>query len=529
VPVWIKHRRERPAWMNEDECWIFGGGWEPLHWADREQAVARKLAGGDRQILHEWGTRQGGRGLGAAAAAILFVDAPILQSVDLVDLPGIGAIDRPEEEAHARAVLRWADAALYLSPANSFLKATDLAFLADVLRFLPRIDDPELGAWANLFVIASQAGGVEGGNQETLARILDLGAGRLAHVLRAAGVVPHAANTEDLQATLRRRLFTYAIERPELRAQVEAELPRLIALLPKHRAQRADEALPAFAHEALQDLATERERIRGQMAAAEAHRWAQPGERQARASAVRAALGRAGLTARQAFLTGAEALLSPAGIRAVIGEERLSPTEANDTLPALLGARLATLAERELTEAFQLLHDALDDWAAALPPHHVGFDGRGALVSALQGAPTLGGIAAWATARGYHSASLRIARGEELLGALRPQTAPTSGWAGRIGGLFARLVGGGDWAAKLAQTVAEQARTAGTAEAFAQAVIDRAWAETEAGFAAVSLAVEEAIAAWAAGLEEGPDLAEQERRLADLDRLEPFLRGLIPS
>ncbi|HLO04313.1 MAG TPA: dynamin family protein, partial [Symbiobacteriaceae bacterium] len=83
IPVFIKHRRERPAWMGEDEAWVFGGDWDPSRWLEREYAQSRKLAGGDRQVLYQWGTRQGGRGLGMAGAAILFAQSDLLLTCDV--------------------------------------------------------------------------------------------------------------------------------------------------------------------------------------------------------------------------------------------------------------------------------------------------------------------------------------------------------------------------------------------------------------------------------------------------------------
>jgi hypothetical protein len=521
VPVYIKHTRERPDWMGQDESWIFGGEWDPSRWLDREYAHSRKLAGGSRQVLYQWGTRQGGRGLGMAGAAILFAESDLLLSCDLVDLPGIGAPDRPEEEARARGALRWADCILYLSPANSFMKASDLAFLAEALRVMDRL--PDLEPWANLFVIATQAGGVEGGNRETLARILDLGAGRLAHVLTATAGPDPSVSQSGLAAELRPHFFTYALERPDLRADFEAALPPLVAALPKAVARRADGLLPAFRQEALADLRREKARLTTSLNLREAYQWARPERRRSAAKAIRTALGAAATESRHRFLEAAAAELEPNAICSLIEAQRLSPTEATETLPALLGLRLQERAEALLRQAITDLFPALDEWANALPPASVGFNAHQMLGEALAEVPALGALALWGAQRQHSTATFQLSRPESLLQALRPVSS-TTGWAGRLGGLVARLVGGSDWTAKLAQQVATQAAEAETAERFAQAVLDSAWAETEAGFAALNLSLEEAVAAWSVTLEAPPEQADLKAQLEALAPIESWLQ-----
>ena len=86
---------------------------------------------------------------------LAFVDAPLLHSCVLVDLPGYGDKYEDDHKKNAKVIelVSLASILLYLSPAQGFLDREDMACLRSLLRVLPRYKDfPALG---NLFIIAT--------------------------------------------------------------------------------------------------------------------------------------------------------------------------------------------------------------------------------------------------------------------------------------------------------------------------------------------------------------------------------------
>ena len=93
IAVYIKHISDRPSFIEED-VWVFAislaknFGRRKLH--DEEYCRSWKIGAGGVEILRSFGTRQGENYDKEAGAAVVFLDAPILKTCDIVDLPGFG-------------------------------------------------------------------------------------------------------------------------------------------------------------------------------------------------------------------------------------------------------------------------------------------------------------------------------------------------------------------------------------------------------------------------------------------------------
>lgn len=153
-PTFVRHISDRPKWFNED-LWIMGSEFNPEKWGAQDHCTKNRILAGSWDTLQQHATLKGSKDNSEEGAVLAFVDAPLLHSCVLVDLPGYddtminaSVIDRLGRRA---AIL------LYLSCAQGFLDGGDFARLGHLLRSLPRfkeIDDnfPVLG---NLFIIAT--------------------------------------------------------------------------------------------------------------------------------------------------------------------------------------------------------------------------------------------------------------------------------------------------------------------------------------------------------------------------------------
>jgi transcriptional regulator with XRE-family HTH domain/GTPase SAR1 family protein len=251
ISVHIKHIEDRPSFI-QDEAWVFRGtkneGFDVHKLHNQAYCEKHKLAGGKVNILSEYGTRQGVKFLEEASAAVVFVDSPILQLCDLVDLPGFGTGDRENDDVLARKSNDFADIVIYLSIANGFLRGTDIEFIKNSINALPVLENKanKLAPLNNLFVIASHAHTV--GTKTDLTSILDAGSKRLYKEIPEEiwKNRTEASSFPYKEVHLRKRLYTYTKDMPHLRAEFEQELKQLLEMLPKMINEKSKSSIQNF-------------------------------------------------------------------------------------------------------------------------------------------------------------------------------------------------------------------------------------------------------------------------------------------
>ena len=155
-PTFVRHISDRPQWLNED-LWLMGPKFDPEKWDDKQHCTENRILAGSWDTLKQHATLKGSKDNSEEGGVLAFVDAPLLHSCVLVDLPGYD--DTMRNASVIDRLSRRAAILLYLSRAQGFLDGGDFARLGYLLRSLPRykeIDDkfPTLG---NLFIIASHA------------------------------------------------------------------------------------------------------------------------------------------------------------------------------------------------------------------------------------------------------------------------------------------------------------------------------------------------------------------------------------
>ncbi|MBU5294777.1 dynamin family protein [Anaerosalibacter bizertensis] len=118
---------------------------------------------GNKQLLQEYGDRKGKkyiRNKEKADVAFIYVDHPILRGCELWDLPGFGTEDNEQDEFIAEQGKQNADAYMYLSISNGFMRGTDINYLKNVLDSISQITN-DMKVLSNLFIVATQSHVIE--------------------------------------------------------------------------------------------------------------------------------------------------------------------------------------------------------------------------------------------------------------------------------------------------------------------------------------------------------------------------------
>lgn len=159
-PTFIRHIDDRPDWFKAD-LWLMKPGFlkdpefAPEKWNDEDYCTKHRRLSGSWDTLQQHATLGDANNNSDEGAVLAFVDAPLLYSCVLVDLPGyddiVTNVSIIDQLGHCANIL------LYICRAQGFLGHGDFTRLGHLLRALPwykEIDDnfPTLG---NLFVIAS--------------------------------------------------------------------------------------------------------------------------------------------------------------------------------------------------------------------------------------------------------------------------------------------------------------------------------------------------------------------------------------
>ena len=240
IAVYLKHSNDKPNFMKNNVC-IFSStldgedAWNEKKIYEKEYYEAWKIAEGDIDLLLQYGTRQGGKQVEKAGAAIVFIDAPILLNCDIIDLPGFGT-EQESDDIITFNTAKQADVLIYLSQASGFMRIEDINYLKENIRSLTAIENErnKLPKLANLLVVASQAHNVNYGNRDDLKLILDNGCERFIESISddywksRTSITKIDYSIEDL----RKRFVTYTKDIPDLCKDFEEKLKTVIEELP---------------------------------------------------------------------------------------------------------------------------------------------------------------------------------------------------------------------------------------------------------------------------------------------------------
>ena len=244
IAVFIKHISERPSFIEED-AWVFANQvgnetmWDETKLNDEDYCRKWKIGAGNADTIRSFGSRQGENYNKEAGAAVLFVDAPILKNCEIIDLPGFGT-ETESDDNITFSTSKTADIIIYLSHSQAFMRVEDITYLKRNILELPaweKKDDNDLKPLANLFIVASQAHGVNNGNPEILDNILNTGCDNLLKTFPENYWDNRAEQTgytydENGRSILRSRFFTYTTDIQDLCTSFNSSLTELLEKLP---------------------------------------------------------------------------------------------------------------------------------------------------------------------------------------------------------------------------------------------------------------------------------------------------------
>lgn len=242
IAVYIKHINDKPEFIKET-AWVFADHvdgenvWDVRKLCDKKYCEKWKIAEGEVEILRDFGTRQGEMSQKNAGSAVIFLDSPILLDCDIVDLPGFGT-EKESDDTITFKVAQKTDILIYLSQANGFMRIEDITYLKENVRNLPVFEkkgENKIEPLSNLFIIASQAHTVNGGNTKELNKILEKGYTHYCKTLAPEYWIKREATSgySNYESKfLPKRFFTYTTDISELCNRFNTELTKILEVLP---------------------------------------------------------------------------------------------------------------------------------------------------------------------------------------------------------------------------------------------------------------------------------------------------------
>ena len=249
-PTFVHHVSDRPQWFKED-LWLMGPKFEPEKWYDEQHCTENRRLAGSWDTLKEHATLHSADDSGKEGTVLAFVNAPLLHSCVLVDLPGY-------DDTQTKATLidqagSQASVLIYICRAQGFLDSRDFTRIGHLLRKIPHYEasDEHFPVLGNFFIVASHAHpGIT--TDQLNDGILERGAqdfyrhfeGNLFEDLRRQTGRP--ITFEDVKA----RFFSFWQETPVRRQKLEDALkPLLEAQIPTIQARDAGGEIRRFKEE----------------------------------------------------------------------------------------------------------------------------------------------------------------------------------------------------------------------------------------------------------------------------------------
>lgn len=450
IVVYIKHIDDRPKFINEDVV-IFKSGnknteWDDSRLLDESYCLEWQLATGDIGLLSSYGTRQGDHySQSEAGSAVVFVDSDLLKNCDILDVPGYGTGDSKADDKMSLNAKQKADILIYLSLANGFMREEDLSYLREAINMLPAIENREndIDPLANLFIVASQAHTVDGGNLTSLNNILDKGCERFERTItdnfwNQREKMTGRKYSHDI---FRSRFFTYTTDIEHVRKDFEENLKQVIELLPNQIDKNAKEFILKYAKDAGVRLDEEiasfeklvAEKIHYEKSLAEVKKKEKSHEEKNKQlrKKVSQDISEYTSTSVKAFEEKFNQIISTSNIVDII-DARGYKKKKEDV--QLLSTYLTALIEEELQNVLQeksekfskdiekyitdyqkdldFLIDSNINFKTSL------FDAKGAFIAGLTGVATYGGLALWASTFGNLGGYILVTKGVSLLSAM---------------------------------------------------------------------------------------------------------------
>lgn len=579
ITIYIKHINDRPSYI-EEETWVFRAsvddvvGWDDKKLKDEEYCRRWKLSSGSADVLKNYGTRQGEMyGKNEAGAAVIFVESDILRNCDIIDLPGFGTGDRVEDDTMTLKAKEFADVLIYMSHAGQFLQGEGIEYLKETINSLNIIEnkkDNSLKPLSNLFIVASHAHTVDGGNISSLNNILDSGCNRFFKTLHK-GYFMYKSSISGYEYNfdvVRSRFFTYTTDIEQLRKPFENELKALVEILPKLIYDKAKAFISEFIKstgvnmdkeiEEYTSIINERDKYDALLKEIEKNEPKRANENQNRRidliSEIKK-MERSSVTEFADFYGKTVAvdeiikIIKDKGFKKKKEDIQLLVSYINSTLQGEIQEVLKGESEKLRGKIDKYVSDfegsiKTEKFDTSFPNMNFSFNATRAFASGLVGLATFGGLALWASTLGNLGAYILVAKGVSLLSALGISvggTAAAASAVAAIGGpivlgialaviaaisIFALLSGG--WEKSIAKKIVKEYDSNNALMKFKNS-IEQFWTDTEVAFNVAADSLENGWKQYVNNLKEmisTYNVSEIQNRIRMAEEFKNFLQGI---
>ena len=524
IIVYVKDILDRPAYM-EEELWIFKKGknkeWDDTRLYDEKYCREWKVAGGNAEMLSQYGVRKGEEYNKDIGSAVLFIDSPILKNCDILDIPGITAGIESDNIAASQAKLK-ADVLVYLSQASGFLQTEDANYLKEALEVLSPLEKTEgtaLSPMSNLFVVATHAHHVI--PRTDLKKICDSGCNRFTKTLPESFWERYSNSSKKLfsEKDLRKRFFTYTTDIEDLREDFEKELKNTIENLPKLLENKIFNLAKDYAKnesKKMSDEVIKYEKLINERDAYSKHlediKKNEPKRKfllEENNRNVKNKIFDLDSETKKKFREDFNQMLTEENIVKIIDRRGYKNKKADlEELGSYISSEVQDIYRKNLEKTTEKFKDTMDEYLVETQKSlelannsnnmniNLDFDFKSAFIGGLAGAATLGGLAFWASTLGNLGAYILVAKGVSVLSALGISiaggTATATAFVASIGGPItlgiaaALLVGvaiwgffSDSWKKKIAKKIIEEIKKS---VAKYEDAITQYWLDTENGF-----------------------------------------------
>ena len=524
IIVYVKDILDRPAYM-EEELWIFKKGkdkeWDDTRLYDEKYCREWKVAGGNAEMLSQYGVRKGEEYNKDIGSAVLFIDSPILKNCDILDIPGITAGIESDNIAASQAKLK-ADVLVYLSQASGFLQTEDANYLKEALEVLPPLEKTEgtgLSPMSNLFVVATHAHHVI--PRTDLKKICDSGCNRFTKTLPESFWERYSNSSKKLfsEKDLRKRFFTYTTDIEDLREDFEKELKNTIENLPKLLENKIFNLAKDYAKNEskkmsdevikYEKLINERDAYSKRLEDIKKNEPKRKFLLEENNRNVKNKIFDLDSETKKKFREDFNQMLTEENIVKIIDRRGYKNKKADlEELGSYISSEVQDIYRKNLEKTTEKFKDIMDEYLVETQKSlelannsnnmniNLDFDFKSAFIGGLAGAATLGGLAFWASTLGNLGAYILVAKGVSVLSALGISiaggTATATAFVASIGGPItlgiaaALLVGvaiwglfSDSWKKKIAKKIIEEVKKSVTKY---EDAITQYWLDTENGF-----------------------------------------------
>lgn len=577
INVHIKHIKDKPDFIYNDVC-IFRAkvdgedDWNSNRFCEADYHTKWVLKDGDISILQKYAVRQG-ETMEEVGSAIVFVDSPILELCDLVDLPGFGTGDREIDDKLAEKAKNFADIIIYMSLANAFLRGTDFEFLKSALNYLPISENAtnDIKPLSNLYILASQSHVVNKGNKVELENILDEGCKRL------YSQVPdeiwknrkEVSGYEYNYEVLRERFFTYTIDIDGLRSDFENDFTKYIEAYPLILKEKVIESIKDLTlsnnimldndFEHYNNILTERNKYKQLLQDLIENEPIRRNDNIKLREDVLKSVEELNVNSKEMFLSEYTTFMCVDEIVKVIDEKGYKKKKDDmELLAGYISSKLQAGLQHVLKVNSTKLNEVIDKYikeyeesirngsnVISVGGVNIPFNAKRAFAGGLAGLATFGGLAVWASTLGNLGAYILVAKGVSLLTALGISipggTAGAAAFVASIGGpivlgialaviiaLSAFAILGVGWKSSVAKKIIKEYEKNKVVDKFNE-VIENYWNDTKLAFNVAADAMEEKYQEYITDLKEmvkSSNIEQVQEYMKQVEEIKSFFKNI---